>query len=114
MMPLFTLNVYDRVVPNDAFETLWVLASGWVLALFFNWILTTVRARVVDRASSEVDIEVSARIMQRVLDIRLDSRPSSVGAFAANLRSFEAVRDFIASASLTTFVDLPFLFLFRW
>ena len=112
MMPLFTLNVYDRVVPNDAFETLWVLASGLVLALFFNWILTTVRARVVDRASSEVDIEVSARIMQRVLDIRLDSRPSSVGAFAANLRSFEAVRDFIASASLTTFVDLPFLFLF--
>src|SRR5690625_8005211 len=72
MMPLFTLNVYDRVVPNDAFETLWVLASGLVLALFFNWILTTVRARVVDRASSEVDIEVSARSMQRVLDIRLD------------------------------------------
>lgn len=112
MMPLFTLNVYDRVVPNDAFETLWVLASGLILALFFNWILTMVRARVVDKASSEVDINVSSRIMERVLDIRLDSRPSSVGAFAANLRSFEAVRDFIASASLTTFVDLPFLFLF--
>lgn len=112
MMPLFTLNVYDRVVPNNAFETLWVMASGLALALFFNLILTVVRARVVDRASSEVDIKVSARIMERVLDIRLDSRPASVGAFAANLRSFEAVRDFIASASLTTFVDLPFLFLF--
>lgn len=112
MMPLFTLNVYDRVVPNEAFETLWVMASGLILALFFNWILTVVRARVVDKASSEVDIDVSARIMERVLDIRLDNRPSSVGAFAANLRSFEAVRDFIASASLTTFVDLPFLFLF--
>jgi len=112
MMPLFTLNVYDRVVPNEAFDTLWVMASGLVLALFFNWILTVVRARVVDKASSEVDINVSARVMERVLDIRLDSRPSSVGAFAANLRSFEAVRDFIASASLTTFVDLPFLFLF--
>lgn len=112
MMPLFTLNVYDRVVPNKAFETLWVLASGLALALFFNWVLTMVRARVVDKASSEVDIEVSARVMGRVLDIRLDKRPPSVGAFAANLRSFEAVRDFIASASLTTFVDLPFLFLF--
>lgn len=112
VMPLFTLNVYDRVVPNNAMETLWALAVGVIVVLLFNWILTVTRSRVVDKASSEVDIHISAKIMEQVLDLRLDSRPSSVGAFAANLRSFEAVRDFIASASLTTLVDVPFSFLF--
>lgn len=112
VMPLFTLNVYDRVVPNNAMETLWALAVGVIVVLLFNWLLTVTRSRVVDKASSEVDIHISAKIMERVLDLRLDSRPSSVGAFAANLRSFEAVRDFIASASLTTLVDVPFSFLF--
>lgn len=111
-MPLFTMNVYDRVVPNKAIETLWVLTIGIVLALLFNWFLTTTRAKVVDRASSRVDVKLSAQIMERVLGIRLENRPTSVGAFAANLRSFESVRDFIASASLTTLVDLPFIFLF--
>lgn len=112
VMPLFTLNVYDRVVPNKAIETLWVLVIGVVLALLFNWILTTTRARVVDRASSKVDVRLSAQIMEQVLGIKMEGRPASVGAFAANLRSFESVRDFIASASLTTLVDLPFMFLF--
>lgn len=112
VMPLFTMNVYDRVVPNNAIETLWVLTTGVVLALLFNWLLTAARARVVDRASSRIDVRLSAQIMERVLGLRLEGRPESVGAFAANLRSFESVRDFIASASLTTLVDLPFMFLF--
>ncbi|MEZ2721979.1 type I secretion system permease/ATPase [Paenalcaligenes hominis] len=112
VMPLFTLNVYDRVVPNNAFDTLWALAAGVVIVLLFNWLLTVTRSRVVDKASSEVDIRISAKVMERVLDLRLASRPTSVGAFAANLRSFEAVRDFIASASLTTLVDVPFSLLF--
>ena len=112
VMPLFTMNVYDRVVPNNAIETLWVLVIGVVLALVFNWLLTTARARVVDRASSKIDVRLSAQIMEQVLGIQMESRPGSVGAFAANLRSFESVRDFIASASLTTLVDLPFMFLF--
>lgn len=112
VMPLFTLNVYDRVVPNKAIDTLWVLVIGVVMALLFNWILTTVRARVVDRASSKIDVRLSAQIMEQVLGIKMEGRPASVGAFAANLRSFESVRDFIASASLTTLVDVPFMFLF--
>lgn len=111
-MPLFTLNVYDRVVPNNAVETLWVLAIGITIVLFFNWLLTFARARVVDKAGSQVDIQVSAQIMEKVLDLKMESRPASVGAFAANLRSFEAIRDFIASASLTTLVDLPFMLVF--
>lgn len=112
VMPLFTLNVYDRVVPNNALETLWALAAGVIIVLLFNWFLTVTRSRVVDKASSEVDIDISAKVMEQVLDIRMEGRPTSVGAFAANLRSFESVRDFIASASLTTLVDVPFTFLF--
>ena len=111
-MPLFSMNVYDRVVPNNAVETLWVLAIGISLVLIFNFVLTTTRAYVVDAASKRVDVQLSAQIMERVLDLRMESRPASVGSFAANLRSFESVRDFIASASLTTLVDLPFVLLF--
>ncbi|NYT55784.1 type I secretion system permease/ATPase [Eoetvoesia caeni] len=112
MMPLFTMNVYDRVVPNNAIETLWVLTIGIGLALLFNFGLTTIRSHVVDTASKRIDVQLSARIMERVLDLRMEARPVSVGSFAANLRSFESIRDFIASASLTTLVDLPFILLF--
>lgn len=112
MMPLFTMNVYDRVVPNNAMETLWVLTIGISLALLFNFGLTTIRSHVVDTASKRIDVQLSARIMERVLDLRMEARPVSVGSFAANLRSFESIRDFIASASLTTLVDLPFILLF--
>src|SRR5690606_10104997 len=108
----FTMNVYDRVVPNNAIETLWVLAIGIVLALVFNYALTTARAHVVDTASKRIDVNLSAQIMERVLDLRMEHRPVSTGSFAANLRSFESIRDFIASASLTTLVDLPFILLF--
>ena len=112
VMPLYTLNVYDRVVPNNAIETLWVMTLGIGLVIVFNMVLTSIRAYVVDQASKRVDMRLSARIMERVLDLRMDARPESVGSFAANLRSFESVRDFIASASLTTLVDLPFVLLF--
>lgn len=111
-IPLFSMNVYDRVVPNNAVETLWVLVVGIGLVLVFNLFLSTVRSYVVDTASKRVDIKLSAQIMERVLDLRMEARPSSVGSFASNLRSFESVRDFIASASLTTLVDLPFILLF--
>jgi len=111
-IPLFSMNVYDRVVPNNAVETLWVLALGVALILFFNFVLATARAYVVDTASKRIDVQLSAQIMERVLDLRMESRPASVGSFAANLRSFESVRDFIASASLTALVDLPFVLLF--
>lgn len=111
-MPLFTMNVYDRVLPNNAVDTLWVLVVGIALVLIFNFLLTTVRSHVVDAASKRIDVKLSALIMERVLNIRMEHKPASVGAFASNLRSFEAVRDFIASASLTTLVDLPFIVLF--
>lgn len=111
-IPLFSMNVYDRVVPNNAVETLWVLAIGVSLVLIFNMVLTTARAYVVDTASKRIDVKLSGQIMEQVLDLRMESRPASVGSFSANLRSFESVRDFIASASLTTLVDLPFVLVF--
>jgi ATP-binding cassette subfamily C protein LapB len=111
-LPLFSMNIYDRVVPNNAVETLWVLTIGIACVLIFNFLLVTIRAYVVDSASKRIDVRLTARIMERVLDLRMENRPKSVGSFAANLRSFESVRDFIASASLTTLVDLPFVLLF--
>jgi len=111
-IPMFSMTVYDRVVPNHAVETLWVLAIGALLVLLFDFILRTLRAYIVDTAGKRIDVQLSARIMERVLGLRMDARPASVGSFASNLRAFEGVRDFIASATVTTLIDLPFVLLF--
>jgi len=111
-MPVFTMNVYDRVVPNHAFETLWVLAIGLALVLFGDLILKAVRGRFVDLASSRADVKLSAYIMERVLGTRMEQRPISAGSFASNLRAFESVRDFIGSATVVAFIDLPFTLIF--
>jgi ATP-binding cassette subfamily C protein LapB len=111
-MPLFTMNVYDRVVPNHAYETLWVLALGLVLMLVSDLVLRTMRGRFVDLASSRADVKLSAFIMERVLGMRMEQRPASAGSFAANLRAFESVRDFIGSATVVAFIDLPFALIF--
>jgi ATP-binding cassette subfamily C protein LapB len=111
-LPLYTMNVYDRVVPNFAEESLWALSLGLFLVLVFDATLRLVRSHFIELASARIDTELSARVMQRVLGLRLAERPASVGAFAANLRAFEMVRDFITSATLATLVDLPFALLF--
>ncbi len=111
-MPLFTMNVYDRVVPNRAMETLWVLGLGVVLLIGVDMMLRSLRGYFIDLASARIDMQLSAGIMERVLGVRMESRPAAVGAFSANLRSFESVRDFITSASVTAFIDLPFALLF--
>ncbi|MDO9206572.1 type I secretion system permease/ATPase [Methylotenera sp.] len=111
-MPLFTMNVYDRVVPNRAVETLWVMAIGISLIIIGDLILRTLRSYFLDWASTRVDVKLTARIMEQVLGIRLEQRPNSVGSFASNLRSFETVRDFITSATITTLIDIPFGLIF--
>jgi ATP-binding cassette subfamily C protein LapB len=110
--PLFSMNVYDRVVPNNAVETLWALAIGVTLILLADFGLRKLRSRFVDEASARIDVELSARLMERVLGMRLENKPESVGSFASNLRGFEQVRDFIASSTVTTLIDLPFAALF--
>lgn len=111
-MPLFSMNVYDRVVPNRAMETLWVLALGVMLLIGVDLTLRLLRGHFIDLASARIDMELSAKIMERVLGVRMEARPAAVGAFSSNLRSFETVRDFITSASVTAFIDLPFAFIF--
>ena len=111
-MPLFTMNVYDRVVPNRAVETLWVLAIGVAVIVVGDLILRTMRGYFLDWASTRIDIKLSSRIMEQVLGLRMEQRPQSVGSFASNLRSFESVRDFITSATITTLIDVPFGLIF--
>lgn len=111
-MPLFVMNVYDRVVPNQAFDTLWVLSAGVGLIIMGDLLLKTLRSRFVDLASSRADVKLSAYIMERVLGTRMEHRPASAGSFAANLRAFESVRDFIGSATVVAFIDLPFALIF--
>jgi len=111
-MPLFTMNVYDRVVPNFAVETLWMLAAGILLVLGVDYALRLLRGHFVDLAGARIDHKLSALIMERVLGMRMADRPASVGSFAATLRSFESVRDFIASATVTALIDWPFAILF--
>lgn len=110
--PIFSMNVYDRVVPNHATETLWVLAIGIVLVLGGDLFIKLLRSHFIDEASARIDVQISATLMERVLGMRLENRPASVGSFAANLRGFEQVRDFIASGTVTALIDLPFAVLF--
>lgn len=111
-LPLFTMNVYDRIVPNRSVETLWVLVLGIGIIVIADFILRTMRGYFLDWASHRVDINLSASIMEQVLGTRLEQRPNSVGSFAANLRSFETVRDFITSATIATLIDVPFALIF--
>jgi ATP-binding cassette subfamily C protein LapB len=112
VMPLFSMNVYDRVVPNNATDTLWMLALGVLLVFGMDFMMRVLRGHFVDLASARIDVKLSALIMERVLGMRLEARPASVGSFAANLRSFESVRDFIASATVTALIDFPFALIF--
>jgi ATP-binding cassette subfamily C protein LapB len=111
-MPMFTMNVYDRVVPNRSVETLWVMAIGVAIIVIGDLILRTMRGYFLDWASTRIDVKLSARIMEQVLGTRLELRPNSVGSLASNLRSFESVRDFITSATVTTLIDVPFGLIF--
>ena len=110
--PIFSMNVYDRVVPNQAIETLWALAIGIVLVLCADLWLRSLRSRFVDEASARIDVALSATLLERVLGLKMAHRPESVGSFASQLRGFEQVRDFIASGTVTALIDLPFTLLF--
>ncbi|MGR8952436.1 MAG: type I secretion system permease/ATPase [Gammaproteobacteria bacterium] len=110
--PLFVMNVYDRVVPNHAVETLWVLAIGVGIVFTFDFILKALRGYFIDTAGKRSDIILSATIFEKVMGIRMEAKPVSVGTFANNLQEFESFRDFLTSATLTALIDLPFLFLF--
>ncbi|PJI47426.1 MAG: type I secretion system permease/ATPase [Pseudomonas sp.] len=108
----FIMNVYDRVVPNQAYVTLWSLAAGVVLAIGFEFTSRQVRAYLLDNAGKKADLILGAKLFRQLMEVRLEHKPASAGSFANQFREFESVRDFITSASLATLADLPFCLLF--
>lgn len=112
VMPLFTMNVYDRVVPNHAMETLWALTIGVILVVGFDVLIRTLRGYYIDIAGKKIDVILSTNIFEKVLGIQMAARPASVGGFANNLQEFEAVREFFTSATITALIDVPFVVFF--
>lgn len=110
--PLFTMNVYDRVVPNNAVETLWVLAIGVGVIYLIDLLLKFLRTYFLDIAGKKSDIIMSSLLFERVMDLKLSVKPRSVGSFASNLREFDTVRNFFTSSTLAVLIDLPFAALF--
>ncbi|MGC9459862.1 type I secretion system permease/ATPase, partial [Vibrio genomosp. F10] len=110
--PMFTRLVYDKVVPNLAFETLWVLASGIFIIFLFDLSLKLLRSYFIDVAGKKSDILISSKLFSKVLGIRMESKPPSVGAFARHLQEFESIREFFTSATISSLIDLPFSLLF--
>jgi type I secretion system ATPase, LssB family len=110
--PLFVMNVYDRVIPNNAVDTLWALAIGIAIAYLFDFLLKNLRSYFVDVAGRNADVLIGSRIMQHLMSARLDHMPESAGAVANNVREFESLREFFSSSSLVALIDMPFLLLF--
>ncbi len=107
--PLFIKIVYDRVVPNNALETLAALSIGAIIIFIFDFIIRSMRGYFVEVAGQRADIEMSNQIFHHVMDVQLGSKPSKIGGFANRLREFEAVREFFTSATVTAMIDLPFI-----
>ena len=109
---LYTMQVYDRVVPTKGFSTLWVLTIGVMMAIFFELVMKLVRSHLVDKASKAIDLELSGVFFSKALSIRSDCRPQTVGTFASQIRHFESVRNFMTSSTLFVLADAPFALLF--
>ena len=109
--PLFVMNVYDRVVPNQAEATLWVLAVGICGVFFFDLLLKTLRGLCLDLAGKKTDLIISATLFERIVGMAMKFRPARVGSFAQNIHEFQNLRDFLASLTLASVIDLPFTLL---
>ncbi|HZP69312.1 MAG TPA: type I secretion system permease/ATPase [Pseudolabrys sp.] len=110
--PLFIMNVYDRVVPNGAIPSLIALAVGLAIAIVFDFILRTVRARIIDVTAKTLDVVLAADIFEHVLSIKMAQRPPSVGLLASQMRDFDSVREFFTSGTIVAATDLLFALLF--
>ncbi len=110
--PLFVMNVYDRVVPNNAVETLWVLAAGVGIAYIFDFLLKNLRAYFLDIAGRRADVKISGIIFEQLMGMKMNQRGKSAGVMTSHMREFETIRDFFTSATLVTLIDLPFTLFF--
>ena len=110
--PLFTMNVYDRVVPNNAIETLWVFAIGVTLVYLIDAFLKYTRTYLLESAAKKSDIIMSSIVFEKVLDLKMENHPASVGSFASNLKDFDSIRSFLTNATMAAIIDLPFSIIF--
>jgi ATP-binding cassette, subfamily C, bacterial LapB len=111
-LPLFTMNVYDRVIPNNAISTLWVLAVGVLFAFVFDFVLRLARGQVIDDVGRKLDAKLAQKLFEKVMNLPMSDRQGSTGAFARRISEFEIVREFFASTTVVLIVDLLFLVLF--
>jgi ATP-binding cassette, subfamily C, bacterial LapB len=109
---IFIMVVYDRVVPNEAIESLIALSVGVMIALGFDFLIKSLRSNFIDRASKRADARMSRMIFDKILTLRLDAGNQSSGAVASVVREFDTLREFFTSATLVAIVDLPFIFFF--
>ncbi|WP_238066259.1 type I secretion system permease/ATPase [Pseudomonas shirazica] len=109
---LFAMQVYDRVVPNAAFDTLWILASGVALAIIVDGVLRILRGHLLNVLGKRLDLQLSSLLFARVLSTRIAAKPASMGAFSTQVREFESVREFFTSSSAALISDLPFVVIF--
>ena len=110
--PLFTMNVYDRVVPNGAFDTLWVLAIGVSVIYIFDIGLKFLRTYFFVVSSKKSDIIMSSIIYEQVLNLKMSSFPKSVGSFASTLKDFDSIKNSLNSSTIAIVIDLPFSIIF--
>ena len=109
---MFSMNVYDRVIPNAAMHSLWALAIGVMLAALLEFGLRSLRAHVLDEAGKRADLVLSSAIYKKTLQLQADQRPASPAQWASQVREFESVRDFVSSSTLVVLTDLPFCLMF--
>lgn len=110
--PLFVMNVYDRVLPNEAIATLWVLAAGVSMAFLFDLLLKTARASLIDYVGRKADLRLSHLLFDKILNSTMESRPLSTGEYASRVTQYEFVREFFGSTTLAVLVDSLFIFVF--
>ncbi len=109
---LFSLQVYDRVIPHQSEATLWVLAAGAGLALLMEAFIKIARAQLMDGAGRQIELSVLGLLMKRVLGMRSDKRPQSPSDLFSSMREFSAVREFFTASTIGTIADIPFIFVF--
>lgn len=110
--PIFTLNVYDRIIPHHATDTLWVLACGVGLIYIFDLILKNIRTYFLENTARRSDVILSSMLFEQAMNLKLRDKPGSIGSFSSIIKDFDGIRSFFASSAITAFIDLPFAVIF--
>lgn len=110
--PLFTMNVYDRIIPHNAVDTLWALAIGISIIYLFDLVMKFIRTTFLENAAKKSDIILSSMLFEQAMNLKLKDKPRSVGSFTSNIKDFDSIRSFFSSSAVTAFIELPFAVIF--